>query len=153
MGIVGTITSKIVLVIRRLTLCCVLWKICGKILQTLLLIFLSQYSERFFLNSEFLLVILAIIIMPTMFQKDISGVSKYTSLGIFSILFLFFALFILFIFEITQGEIKPLEKRMLYIEKDFYKIFKCFGRYLNAYFFQVNFFPIYLPYIQEAQKI
>ena len=145
MGIVGTITSKIVLVIRCLTLCCVLLKICGKILRTLLLIFLSQYSERFFLNSEFLLVILAVVIMPTMFQKDISGVSKYTSLGIFSILFLFFALFILFIFKITQGEIKPFEKRMLYIEKDFYKIFKCFGSYLNAYFFQVNFFPIYLP--------
>ena len=152
MGLLGTITCKIAIVIRSFSLCCVLLKICGKILRTLLLIFFSEYSNRFFLNGEFLAVVLALIIMPTMFQKDISGVSKFTSLGIFSILFLFFSLVILFIFKITQNEIKPYEQKMLYLEKDFYKIFKCFGSYLNAYVFQVNFFPIYLPLHPRSTK-
>ena len=152
MGLLGTITCKIAIVIRSFSLCCVLLKICGKILRTLLLIFFSEYSNKFFLNGEFLAVVLALIIMPTMFQKDISGVSKFTSLGIFSILFLFFSLVILFIFKITQNEIKPYEQKMLYLEKDFYKIFKCFGSYLNAYVFQVNFFPIYLPLHPRSTK-
>ena len=152
MGLLGTITCKIAIVIRSFSLCCVLLKICGKILRTLLLIFFSEYSNKFFLNGEFLAVVLALIIMPTMFQKDISGVSKFTSLGIFSILFLFFSLIILFIFKITQNEIKPYEQKMLYLEKDFYKIFKCFGSYLNAYVFQVNFFPIYLPLHPRSTK-
>jgi amino acid permease len=87
-----------------------------------------------------------------MLQKDISGISKFTFLGIYSILFLFVALFILFIFKITQNEIKPLETQMLYTNGDFFRKFKCFGSYLNAYLFQVNFFPIYLPLHLRSTK-
>jgi len=34
---------------------------------------------------------------------------------------------------------------MLHINGNIFEIFKCFGSYLNAYLFQVNVFPIYLP--------
>ena len=34
---------------------------------------------------------------------------------------------------------------MLYSSGDFFRKFKSFGSYLNAYLFQVNVFPIYLP--------
>ena len=152
MGLVGTLTCKIAVIIRSFTLCCVLLKILGKIIRTLLLIFFNEYRDRFFLNSEFLLVVFSILITPMMLQKDISGVAKFTSLGIYSILFLFVSLVILFIFKITQNEIKPLEEPMLYMSGDFFKKFKCFGSYLNAYLFQVNVFPIYLPLKPRSTK-
>ena len=152
MGLVGTLTCKIAVIIRSFTLCCVLLKILGKIIRTLLLIFFNEYRDKFFLNSEFLLVVFSILITPMMLQKDISGVAKFTSLGIYSILFLFVSLVILFIFKITQNEIKPLEEPMLYMSGDFFKKFKCFGSYLNAYLFQVNVFPIYLPLKPRSTK-
>jgi amino acid permease len=145
MGLVGTITCKICVIIRSFSLCCVLLKILGKIIRTLLLIFFNEYKDRFFLNSEFLLVVFALLITPMMLQKDISGVAKFTFLGIYSIGFLFVSLVILFIFKIIQGEIKPLQPEMLYSSGDFFRKFKSFGSYLNAYLFQVNVFPIYLP--------
>ena len=152
MGLVGTILCKIAVIIRSFTLCCVLLKILGKIIRTLLLIFFNEYRDKFFLNSEFLLVVFSIIITPVMLQKDISGVAKFTFLGIYSILFLFISLVILFLFKISQNEIKPLEESMLYTSGDFFKKFKCFGSYLNAYLFQVNCFPIYLPLHPRSTK-
>ena len=152
MGLVGTLTCKIAVIIRSFTLCCVLLKILGKIIRTLLLIFFNEYRDKFFLNSEFLLVVFSVLITPMMLQKDISGVAKFTFLGIYSILFLFISLVILFVFKITQNEIKPLEEPMLYMSGDFFKKFKCFGSYLNAYLFQVNVFPIYLPLKPRSTK-
>ena len=152
MGLIGTITCKIAVIIRSFTLCCVLLKNIGKIIRTLLLIFFNEYKDRFFLNSEFLLVVFSFLITPMMFQKDISGVAKFTSLGIYSIIFLFISLLILFIYKINKNEILPLEKDMLYSSGDFFKKFKSFGSYLNAYLFQVNFFPIYLPLHPRSTK-
>ena len=152
MGLIGTITCKIAVIIRSFTLCCVLLKNIGKIIRTLLLIFFNKYKDRFFLNSEFLLVVFSFLITPMMFQKDISGVAKFTSLGIYSIIFLFISLLILFIYKINKNEILPLEKDMLYSSGDFFKKFKSFGSYLNAYLFQVNFFPIYLPLQPRSTK-
>ena len=152
MGLVGTLICKIAIIIRSFTLCCVLLKIVGKIIRTLLLIFFNEYKDKFYLNSEFLLVVFSIIISPIMFQKDISGIAKFTFLGIYSILFLFISLVILLIFKIIQNEIKPLDEQILYTNGDFFKKFKCFGSYLNAYLFQVNFFPIYLPLHPRSSK-
>lgn len=152
MGLIGTITCKICTIIRSFTLCCVLLKIMGKIIRTLLLIFFNEYKDKIFLNSEFLLIVFSLLITPMMLQKDISGISKFTFLGIYSILFLFIALVILFIFKITQNEIKPLEIQMLYSNGDFFRKFKCFGSFLNAYLVQVNFFPIYLPLHPRSSK-
>ena len=152
MGLVGTLICKIAIIIRSFTLCCVLLKIVGKIIRTLLLIFFNEYKDKFYLNSEFLLVVFSIIISPIMFQKDISGIAKFTFLGLYSILFLFISLVILLIFKIIQNEIKPLDEQILYTNGDFFKKFKCFGSYLNAYLFQVNFFPIYLPLHPRSSK-
>ena len=140
MGLVGTLTCKICTIIRSFTLCCVLLKILGKVIRTLLLIFFNEYRDKIFLNSEFLLVVFSLLITPMMLQKDISGISKFTFLGIYSILFLFVSLFILLIFKITQNEIKPFETQMLHTNGDFFIKFKCFGSFLNAYVFQVHFF-------------
>ena len=152
MGLIGTLACKISVIIRSFTLCCVLLKILGKIIRTLLLIFFNEYKDKFFLNSEFLLVVFSVLITPMMLQKDISGVAKFTFLGIYSILFLFISLVILFIFKITQNEILPLEEKMLYSSGNFLGKFKSFGSFLNAYLFQVNCFPIYLPLHPRSSK-
>ena len=152
MGFIGTITCKIAVIIRSFTLCCVLLKIIGKIIRTMLLILFNEYKDRFFLDSEFLLVIFSILMTPMMIQKDISGISKFTFLGIYSIIFLFVALLILLIFKIKQSEISPLEENMLYSNGDFFRQFKSFGSYLNAFVYQVNFFPIYLPLHPRSSK-
>jgi amino acid permease len=41
---------------------------------------------------------------------------------------------------------------MLYPNGTFFNMFKCFGSYLNAYLFQVNVFPIYLPLHPRTTK-
>ena len=101
MGWVGTISCKLAILIRSISLCCVLLKILGNIIRTLL--------------------------------------------GIYAITYLFASLVILFIYKYIHNEILPKEERMLYPNGTFFNMFKCFGSYLNAYLFQVNVFPIYLP--------
>ena len=82
MGLLGTITCKIAIVIRSFSLCCVLLKICGKILRTLLLIFFSEYSNKFFLNGEFLAVVLALIIIELFpVEEVIADLDKQLAAG------------------------------------------------------------------------
>ena len=153
MGLAGNLICKIAIIIRSFTLCCVLLKIIGKIIRTLLLIFFNEYKDKFFLNSEFLLVIFSIMILPMMFQKDISGLSKFTFLGIYSILFLFFSLVILLIFKMSQNEIKPFEEKILYTSGDFFNKFKCFGSFLMPIYSKLIFFLYIFLCIQGVQKI
>ena len=152
MGTIGSISCKFAILLRSISLCCVLLKILGNILRTLLLIFFQEYSDQFFLDSKFLLIIFAVLITPLMIQKDISGIAKFTSLGIYSIIYLFSSLVILFVYKYFQGEILPYEPKMLLPSGTPFQIFKCFGSYLNAYLFQVNVFPIYLPLHPRTTK-
>ena len=152
MGNIGTISCKLAILIRSISLCCVLLKILGNILRTLLLIFFSEYGDRFYLDAKFLLVVFAVAITPLMVQKDISGIAKFTFLGIYSITYLFASLVILFVYKYTHGEILPFEPRMLHPSGTPFEMFKCFGSYLNAYLFQVNVFPIYLPLHPRTTK-
>ena len=152
MGSFGNISCKFAILIRSISLCCVLLKILGNILRTLLLIFFQEYSEKFYLDSKFLLIVFAIIIAPLMVQKDISGIAKFTFLGIYSITYLFASLMILFIYKYTKDEVLPFETKMLHPSGTAFEMFKCFGSYLNAYLFQVNVFPIYLPLHPRTTK-
>ena len=152
MGSVGTILCKLAILIRSISLCCVLLKILGNIIRTLLLIFFNEYADKYYLDSKFLLVIFGLLITPIMIQKDISGIAKFTFLGIYSITYLFASLVILFIYKYTQNEILPKEQRMLFPSGTPLEMFKCFGSYLNAYLFQVNVFPIYLPLHPRTTK-
>ena len=152
MGNIGSISCKFAILIKSISLSCVYLKILGNILRTLLLIFFQEYSDKFFFDSKFLLIIFAILIIPLMVQKDISGISKFTFLGIYSIIYLFASLVILFIYKYNRNEILPFEIRMLHPSGTPYEMFKCFGSYLNAYFYQVSVFPIYLPLHPRTTK-
>ena len=152
MGKIGTVSCKLAILIRSISLCCVLLKILGNILRTLLLIFFNEYKDKFYLDSKFLLIVFGLLITPLMIQKDISGIAKFTFLGIYSITYLFASLVILFIYKYTHDEILPYEPRMINPSGTPFEIFKCFGSYLNAYLFQVNVFPIYLPLLPRTTK-
>jgi amino acid permease len=152
MGKIGTVSCKLAILIRSISLCCVLLKILGNILRTLLLIFFNEYKDKFYLDSKFLLIVFGLLITPLMIQKDISGIAKFTFLGIYSITYLFASLVILFIYKYTHDEILPYEPRMINPSGTPFEIFKCFGSYLNAYLFQVNVFPIYLPLHPRTTK-
>ena len=152
MGSVGTVLCKLAILIRSISLCCVLLKILGNIIRTLLLIFFNEYADKYYLDSKFLLIVFGVLITPLMIQKDISGIAKFTFLGIYSITYLFASLVILFIYKYTNNEILPKEQRMLYPSGTAFEMFKCFGSYLNAYLFQVNVFPIYLPLHPRTTK-
>jgi len=152
MGSVGTVLCKLAILIRSISLCCVLLKILGNIIRTLLLIFFNEYADKYYLDSKFLLIVFGVLITPLMIQKDISGIAKFTFLGIYSITYLFASLVILFIYKYTNNEILPKEQRMLYPNGSAFEMFKCFGSYLNAYLFQVNVFPIYLPLHPRTTK-
>ena len=152
MGKIGTVSCKLAILIRSISLCCALLKILGNILRTLLLIFFNEYKDKFYLDSKFLLIVFGLLITPLMIQKDISGIAKFTFLGIYSITYLFASLVILFIYKYTHDEILPYEPRMINPSGTPFEIFKCFGSYLNAYLFQVNVFPIYLPLHPRTTK-
>ena len=62
MGNIGSISCKFAILIKSISLSCVYLKILGNILRTLLLIFFQEYSDKFFLDSKFLLIIFAILI-------------------------------------------------------------------------------------------
>ena len=66
MGWVGTISCKLAILIRSISLCCVLLKILGNIIRTLLLMFFQEYKDKFFLDSGFLLVAFGLLITPLM---------------------------------------------------------------------------------------
>ena len=152
LGYIGTVSCKFAILIKSISLCCVYLKMLGNILRTFLLIFFPTYSDKFFLDAKFLLLIFAILITPLMVQKDISGISKFTFLGIYSIVYLFISLLILFIYKYSKDEILPFEPKMFYPSGTKFELFKCFGSYLNAYFFQVSIFPIYLPLHPRTTK-
>ena len=145
LGYIGTLSCKIAIFVRSISLCCVLLKILGNIIRTLLLIFFKEYGDKFYLDSKFLVIVFGILITPLMIQRDISGIAKYTFLGIYSISYLFISLVILFIYKYMKNDLLPYESKMLHIDGNIFEMFKCFGSYLNAYLFQVNVFPIYLP--------
>ena len=117
LGYIGTVSCKFAILIKSISLCCVYLKMLGNILRTFLLIFFPIYSDKFFLDAKFLLLIFAILITPLMVQKDISGISKFTFLGIYSIIYLFISLLILFIYKYNKDEILPFEPKMFYPRK------------------------------------
>lgn len=153
MGTVESVLCKFAILIKIISLCCIYLKMLENIIRTLLLIFFQEYNDKYFLDSKFLLIIFSVLITPLMIQKDISGIAKFTFLGIYSIIYLFASLTILFIYKFTRNEIIPFESKMLRPSGTCFELFKCFGSYLNAYLFQISVFLYIYLFTPEQQKI
>ena len=75
MGITGTIIMKVSLIVMLSTLSVVQLIVFGDVLKGLTIFFYD-------INVKYLIALIALILMPFMFQKDISGLIKYAYFGI-----------------------------------------------------------------------
>ena len=75
MGTAGTLIMKISLIIMLSTLAIVQLIVFGDVLKGLSLLFYD-------INVKMLILAIALILLPFMFQKDISGITKYAYFGI-----------------------------------------------------------------------
>ena len=137
LGITGTIIMKVSLIVMLSTLSVVQLIVFGDVLKGLSIFF-------FDINVKFLIIGIALILMPFMFQKDISGLIKYAYFGIIGLVIFCAAHAILFINKFRQNKI-IFEQSMLYPNGSFKDIILCVGGYYNAFAFHMSYFSYYLP--------
>ena len=82
--------------------------------------------------------------MPFMFQKDISGITKFAYFGIIGLGIFYATTVILFINKYHNNQIY-FQKNMLYPIGSFKQLFQCLGGYYNAFTFHMAYFSYYLP--------
>ena len=137
LGVAGTVLIKISLVVMLSTLAIVQLLVFGDVLKGLSLLFID-------INTKLLVVGIAIVLLPFMFQKDISGITNYAYFGIIALVIYYLSHVILFINKYSQNKI-IFEKSMLYPNGTMKEIILCVGGYYNAFAFHMSFFSIYLP--------
>ena len=137
MGPAGSVIMKMSLVVMCSTLAVVQLIVFGDVLKGLSLLFCD-------INVKILIVAIALVILPFMFQKDISGITKYAYFGIIGLGVFYATTVILFIYKYYQNKIF-FDKSMLYPNGSFKELFQCVGGYYNAYAFHMAYFSYYLP--------
>ena len=145
MGTAGTIIMKISLIIMLSTVTVVQLIVFGDVLKGLSILFYD-------INIKILILAIALILLPFMFQKDISGITKYAYLGIIGLGIFCIAHFILFIYKYNQNKI-IFEKSMLYPNGTMKDIILCIGGYYNAFAFHMSYFSYYLPLKPRKNKV
>ena len=137
MGVKGTIIMKISLIIMISTMAVVQLIVFGDVLKGLSLLFYD-------INIKLLIVAIAIILLPFMFQKDISGIARIAYMGILGLVVFSICQIILFINKYLQGKI-IFEQSMLYPKGSYKELILCVGGYYNAFTFHMSYFGFYLP--------
>ena len=137
MGVAGSIIMKLSLVVMCSTLAIVQLIVFGDVFKGLSLLFCD-------INVKYLIIAIAIILLPFMFQKDISGITKFAYFGIIGLGIFYVTTVILFIYKYYQNKI-IFNKSMLYPNGTFKELFQCVGGYYNAYTFHGAYFSYYLP--------
>ena len=143
-GTSGTVIMMLTMICNCFFVCCIYFKLFGNILRTLLLIFI-QDKGQIYLKEEFLLIVIFFILLPLMFKKDISALSKFALIGIISIIIFICSLIIIFFFKLYNNEIAPLKESQFEINGSFKEIFESSTAIINSFSFHSNVFPIYLP--------
>ena len=137
MGTAGAIIMKLATVVMCSTLAIVQLIVFGDVFKGLSLLF-------FDINVKYLIIAIALVLLPFMFQKDISGIAKFAYFGIIGLGVFYTCTVILFIFKYYQNKI-VFDKSMLYPNGTFKELFQCVGGYYNAYTFHMAYFSYYLP--------
>jgi amino acid permease len=137
MGATGAIIMKLSLVIMCSTLAIVQLIVFGDVFKGLSLLFCN-------INVKILIIVIALILLPFMFQKDISRIAKYAFYGIMSLGVFYITTVILFINKYYNNKI-IFNKSMLYPNGTFKELFECVGGYYNAFTFHMAYFNYYLP--------
>lgn len=152
MGLIGRFLTKLSLIIMKVSTNSVHFIVFSSLLRNILLTIFGEEKDGFYFHSKFILAIFALLLSTLIFKRDISGLSHFTYLGVISLIILFFSTVILFIFKYKHNEITEFKQEMLYINGTYAEMFKCFGGYHNAFVFQAQTFPIYLPLFPRNTK-
>ena len=152
MGLFGTILTKLSLIFMKVSTNCVHFIVFSSLLRNILLTIFGEERDGLYFHSKFILIIFALLLSPLIFKKDISGLSHFTYLGVTSLGILYISTIILFIFKYRNNEITEFNPKMLYISGTLPELFKCFGGYHNAFVFQAQTFPLYLPLYHRSTK-
>ena len=137
LGVTGTFIMKSSLIIMTSTLAVVQLICYGDVLKGLTIFFYD-------INPKFLIVGIALVILPFIFQKDISGIARIAYFGLIGLSLFIGVHIILFIRKYQQNKI-IFEKSMLYPNATFKEIILCIGGYYNAFAFHLSYFSFYLP--------
>ena len=137
MGVTGTIIMKIALIIMLSTLSVVQLIVFGDVLKGLSIFVID-------IPTKVLIVGIALVLLPFMFQKDISGITKYAYFGIIGLGVFCVGHIILFINKYQNNKI-IFDKSMLYPNGSIKDIILCVGGYYNAFAFHMSYFSYYLP--------
>ena len=156
MGLAGILITKTTMTIIKFTCSCLQLKVFGEFLRTLfMIIFGDTHSTKIYYNENFLIIIVAIILFPMTFSKDISSITKYTYIGILGLSTFYFISIFLFIKKSLNGDInfdKFTQKNFLFGNGNLIEIFRAFGAYFNCLTYQSNIFPLYLPLKPRSTK-
>jgi amino acid permease len=136
MGLFGTILIKFSLMVMLSTLAVVQLIVFGDVLKGLSLL-------AFDINVKLLILLIALIILPFIFQKEISGITKIAHFGIIGLGVFLVTTIVLFFDKFFKNKIF-FEKSMLYPNGTFKELFTCVGGYYNAFGFHMVYFPYYL---------
>ena len=98
MGTAGSVVMKSALIVMLSTLAVVQLIVFGDVFKGLSLLFCD-------INVKVIILIIALILMPFMFQKDISGITKYAYFGIIGLGIFYGTTVILFINKYNNNKI------------------------------------------------
>ena len=137
MGTTGTVLMKTSLIVMVSTMAIVQLIVFGDVLKGLSILIYDT-------NVKILILAIALILLPFMFQKDISGIARIAYFGIIGLGVFSVCQCILFIHKYQQGKI-IFDNSMLYPKGTFKQIILCVGGYYNAFTFHMSYFGFYLP--------
>ena len=137
MGTAGTIIMKTSIIVMVSTMAVVQLIVFGDVLKGLSILVYD-------INIKILILLIALVLLPFMFQKDISGIARIAYFGIIGLGVFSVCQIILFINKYLQGKI-IFENSMLYPQGSFKQIILCVGGYYNAFTFHMSYFGFYLP--------
>ena len=144
LGKKGYLIIKIAIIFTMFLLCIIYLKIFANVFKTLILLFFKD-NGKFYFKENFFLIIIAIILLPLMFKKDISALRKFAFIGVISVLIFIFSVILAFFIKFKNNEIKNIiTSDMLYPKGNYAQFFASFSAIINSLSFHQNCFPIYL---------
>lgn len=144
MGKRGTVLLKLCLMLSNFGTCCFYFKILGELSLSLVEIFF-ELKDEFYSLPDFYMWVFFFLIAPLLFLNNINSLNKTSFIGMFSIIILFVALIILFVYKVITHDIPPINTSIIFLPNgNFLDIFACFASIFDSFTYKYNFFPIYL---------
>ena len=145
-GTVGTIGMKLCIITKCLGTCCVLLRtfggVCGEIVSSVLVA-----DDSFYFQQNFYCLVIFLVLAPLMFMDDISGLKKFSFLGVLCVFSFVICIFIKYFVKAIQEKSLLFTSEMMYpIDiHDYSSLFQKLTSLINSFYFHMNIFPFYLP--------